>query len=681
MQTNAAKSNNSDIKLRPLISYALSSHAISEGKDYFEALLPIFTPIVSDNRGKIFNPDFFCEEIKKHYGLNITKFAIDNFTDKMVKAGLLVQTNTTGKNAIYRYSHNSPDLCPEEYMSFKAILDQIFSSYHQYIDSMPSLTASIYNKQDLENGLIDWVLKSDNRLNSITSDYKSNPTSELDYVASRFLENLEKNDIGLFDQIAMIHTGAIVSELVLDFRAPNNTQNSAEGLNIYLDAPFVMHLLKLSGQSNYLNAEAVLKQMLQLKAKVHIFNHSCEEIYGNIDAVLNPNNHEKWGPLASALHSKEIMPEYVRTIKNNLEEHIKKLNITILNPDSFGEQEYEKKFFKKEFEDRLYCKIPWGADKDLAKRRDIASISTVMKKRRGRQERDYLKTKHLFITTNKSLAKITRDFCIDENILNTMHAPPVLSLDTFAGVLFLALGNNKDAKINLSRRQLLTNCCKVAITTPEFIQRFNEKIASLDPNKTDQISIILSEPRSAQLALDLTYGNPEAITEDNFEEAIRIIQSDLIADAEKKHKQELESNINEKNKINAENERLKLQQRSVFTQAVKDTSKQINTIRIIVQAFFLIAFSYLAFSNLINQNTELELYIKLATLISSIAALTVNILTILWLPKPIVSYIINIKKKRLLNLIKERGLPSLSSMGYSVNWDTLEVTSIDDGLL
>ena len=100
-QTLPLKQN---IKLRPLISYALSSYSMAHGEDSFKALIPLFAPIIAANPNKLFEPRSFCNDLQKSYGLNISEHVAKNFIDPMVHAGLLEKTTNAQRHAVYRYA-------------------------------------------------------------------------------------------------------------------------------------------------------------------------------------------------------------------------------------------------------------------------------------------------------------------------------------------------------------------------------------------------------------------------------------------------------------------------------------------------------------------------------------------------------------------------------------------------
>lgn len=525
------------IRLRPLISYVLSSYSMANGEDYFRALLPLFSPIAYENDTNLFDPHSFSQALEEKYGLHVNEQAVRNFVPSMAKEGLLRRT-TDKPPHIYRYSGEIPPQVTKGYEEIEKRLSVIFDKYHTFIENMNSLMKNAYTKDQLETGLIEWVLYSDAQFD-ISQDYRDFPQREIDYIAAAFLEHLEANEPNLLDDIALIHSGAIMSELVLDYKSPQTAHDKASTLHIFLDAPFVMNLLDLSGKRKKESSVEIFNQLQELGSQLYIFEHSIEEIEGTIDAVLNPSNPERRGPLAEALFSGEVNEDYVRVIRRNLLDHIKGKKIKPFS-SSLYKQHNLLKYFSEETKDRLYDEIPWGIDKDQARKRDVESISAIMRKRGDNKQRDYMKSGYLFVTNNESLARLAREFCIKEGITKEEYAPPAISVVTLSGLLFLMLGDINKKK-SISRKQLLASCSKVVAAHPKMIESVGKKLREFAPEQHEQIRVILSEPRTKQEVMRLTWGNTDIVTQDNIETFFEDLKDTIAEEQNRKHKDKIHS--------------------------------------------------------------------------------------------------------------------------------------------
>lgn len=675
---HAAKqsSTSTAIRIRPLISYALSSYSMARGNDYFDALVPLCVPISEDNAGRLFEPKNFCAELHSKYDLSINEHVAENFILPMHKAGLLEKTIDSTRKKAYRYCSSPSTSLEKKYIKFEKKISDIFKQYHLFISSLNSLTTVPFSSEDLENGLIDWILKSNESLD-ISSEYKNKPKSELDFVASRFLTFLKEEHSDLFDDLALIHSGAVVSELVLDYKIPETSKKTAQELSIYLDAPFVMHLLQLSGIQQYENANEVFKQLKRLKVKLYMFEHSCEEIEGNIDGVLSPTNNDRYGPLATAINNREVMQDYAKSVRNNLKDRIEELGIKIFDPSVYGSGQDKERFFSKGAEDRLNEVINWT--NPIAARRDVRSISTVIRWRGRTKERDYLKSKHLFVTTNRFLASKVRSFCIEEELLNISQAPPVITLEKLSGLLFLMLGDQSE-KISMSRKQLLYNCGRAAIANPEMIRSFSEKLKELSPKNADQVSVILSEPKTVQLVMDLTMGNADLITSDNVEEVFESLKEEITKEQTKKHRKKIKTLKEERDLMANDNERHKEKWRDIVSTVIeKEVSyvKKVKFYGVIILVTLSVFALILPFLNIPDTYKILSNTVLLS---SGAAGIMLSFYPFffspLWLQKQFTSW----KIRRVTRRLEQLGMKDKLTE-YIIDWKTAEVKEKYEDLL
>ncbi len=539
---------------------------------------------------------------------------------------------------------------------------------------MDMLTSGAYKKDELEDGLIDWILRNDQQI-EFSNEYRKDPKSDLDFIASKFVQDLEKNNTDLFNDLALIHSGAIVSELVLDFKMPETSKDKARDLNIILDAPFVMHLLKLSGKQHYESTNGIFEQLKSLEVQIHIFKHSCEEIEGSIDGVLNPNNPEKRGPLAAAIFSREIIPDYAKTVRNNLDKYIKDLGIKIFDPDSYGAQLNKEKYFSKESQDRFYDAITW--ENSRARDRDVNSVSIIMRWRGRTKERDFLKSKYLFVTNNTRLASKSRWFCIDENLIKAMHAPPVISVQTLSGILFLMLGD-EEKKLSLSRKQLLASCGRAVIANPGIIEAYSNKLKELSPTDTDQITAILSEPKTVQLVMDKTGGNVDAITRDNIEEMMESLKEDIAVEQTKKHKKKISTISKERDHIANDNALLRANQKKTIEKVIFKAIKNRNRILFAIK-FFIVCISFTALLISVFGSVSTNVVFKSILLVAGVCGLAINVYPFYLSPEWFSKRIQNWKKLYVGKKLNEVGLKEKLAE-YSVDWKSGSISEINGSL-
>jgi hypothetical protein len=112
-----------------------------------------------------------------------------------------------------------------------------------------------------------------------------------------------------------------------------------------------------------------------------------------------------------------------------------------------------------------------------------------------------------------------------------------------AAYLWLALGGKAS---DLPRKQLIVNCARMINPKKDLLDSINEILEKTDPDKSTAFHAIMSQPRSCQLAMDLTLGDSSILTEDNIEEIFERIRED-VAYEKVQHINELASNLESTN--------------------------------------------------------------------------------------------------------------------------------------
>lgn len=650
------------IAMRPLISYALSSTCMSSDKgNYFSALIPLFVPIVEKNKGNFFDPKTFCDEVKMMYGLPMHPYVAESFTSSMVDAGLLKKTDATKGAALYTYFHeNCGRDKTKDYDEFDAKLAEVFTLYEQFIKNLGSLTTLAYTNDELEDSLISWLVSSKGEL-SIADGFSDEPKGDLQYTAARFIQDIEKSRPDLFASLAAISSGAVVSELVLDYKCPVSSGKKARDLSVYLDAPFVMNLLDLSGKHNKISAQLIFDQLKKLECNLYVFKHSCEELEASIGAVLAEDNNDKHGYLAEALRNREVIEDYARAVQRNPERYIQGLGIKIMDMDALGNQRLQ--YFNDDLMDKFRASlVNWK--NSIAKERDARSLAYVMRLRGGGADRDFLKSKCLFVTNNYTLAGVARNFCIAEGLVKQSLAAPIITVRTLSAILFLTLGSTEE-KSEVSRKQLVSNCGKAVIATPSMMKSFYEKLKTFSPENEAQIAAIINEPRSLQCIMDQTWGNPEVVSSQNYEKILEIAKAEIAHEQSEKHKVAMSAISVQMDVLSNDNAKL---QNSII-KAVRDnvnrSIKTVNVIALMLKLTISLGMLILTVDAVLKGNVGIAFPYGL---FFSASLIFLKDLTDVW-PEYLERYVDHIKLKMKMNLF----VLFWRVLGFEYNLDTLSI--------
>jgi hypothetical protein len=487
-------------------------------------LLPLFDPIVRQLRGKVFSSNEFSQKVCDLYGININPYAVEDLVPRLVKAGMLKRAAGDRSGSIYTYEDALSN--HDDYREFDDILANIITRFKLFASRISPIFKPEYTDEEVDNIFIDTIINQkidENLLDVISSATPPRDVKQtsLAYLVGRFIIDLEKNHPELVSDLAQISAAAMVSEVVLDLRRPPDRNRKFPTLKIIVDGPIAMGLMGLSGDNRKKNLTAIFNQIKESHCGIAIFNHSIDEIRNMIFAVLESDSIVRGGPFGDALKNGEILEEYAREILRNTEHFIKELGIQIDTAQPVRDSRAAAFFndplllrFKEEL-------VGWTSD--LARERDARSVAYVMRYRKGNQANDSLRTGYLFLTENGALERLSRGFCVANDLVDHYQAGPVIHLRRLAALLWITLGGVEE-RHELSRRQLLANCALAIRSRQGIIGKMTSTLRRVRPEMVGQFQTLLSLPRSSRLAMDVAVANDELIDDSNIEQVISVVR-------------------------------------------------------------------------------------------------------------------------------------------------------------
>jgi hypothetical protein len=562
---------------RPLLTYAFVSHSVATSQDFFLALTPLFGPIIGDMDGEIFDPRRFSERVKQYYGLSMNPAVAEEFIPRLVKVGMLTVGAESKEHGIYRCVHKEEvSTTSKEWKRVEKTITTATEDFNHFLESLNTLFSLNYTHERLEEILLDWLVRSDASVGEaervLLSDEtpdddnkrKSTFEKEDDYLCARFIYHLSETNSDLLDELAKISSGAMVSEVILDLRKPPEADRKARDLVIFLDAPFMMDVLNLTGKDRHNSSIYIFNSLKKMEARLALFEHSSEEIRSNLAAILNLPSFERTGPTADALRKGEVLEDYARDVLRDAERHVSEAGVGLSNYSAVRFPKEEPYFDQQRVNGIAGQLYGWQSWK--ARERDAESITFVMRRRRGRQTSDVFESRYVLLSHNPVLCRRAWRFCVDEGLIQQHQVGPAVHQRRMAALLWVTVGMEERAQ--LSRRQLVANCTRALASRPDVISAMRSTLAKVKPAVKDQFDALLTRHRSVQLAMELTLGVKSVVSEKNIETIFEDI---------KKSTSEEERKIYEK-KIRDEKVKFKAQVFEKETE-ISDLSQQTSALR------------------------------------------------------------------------------------------------------
>lgn len=510
--------------IRPFTAFAFLADKLSQGGDIVSGLIPLFAPVIAPLAGKRFEAGKLSELLAEYYGMDIHPYAIEDLAPRLYEQGLLDRKEVSSH--AFEYSYQKIDyVLPEMQENLVENVSIQFIKFAQ--DQLAFLNVQLSNEM-LTNALLDRLKKAeffgaliksndtDKRNNTLTlKPTQAAPRDEshletrLDILVASFLLNAYENNPALYQLLIKITTGALIAEVILDFRHPTSLTD-LKGVQIFLDTPFLMSLFDLGSKLGTSYAEKLYQQLKQVGANLATFRHSIDEFRDNMKAVLEAKKEGRaWGETAIRLTDPNFKI-YATTLLPVLEERIRQKDIEIAADPSANLYRY----FPIEEEQELVGRITFHGSIQ-ARERDAHSIACVMRMRNGKTVSfsNFQTCNSVFLTKNGSLVKIAENLLRELSKLHEGDVPPCITDRYFAGLLWIMFGGEKGG---LPEHRLLANCARAVQAGDNVITKMHDILAHSSPEQAEHFSALMTTERGSQYFMQLTLGDPVLITEENY---------------------------------------------------------------------------------------------------------------------------------------------------------------------
>lgn len=540
---------------RQLVSYAILSES---GEDLTSGLLLFYQPIIAEFQGRIFNPKAVCDRVNETYFWAVNVDIVEDMIPTFEKAGWLTNQTPGQKNSSYIVnSFQSAEKSNEISSNVNAILQEASESFANFIKAISPLTTYAWTTAALEEILLNWLVSfgSDKRhiatiAETILKNRESHNKKSLDldiysasilkedevYLCARFIDDLYRKKSPLFEKLANITAVALIADVIQDFQKPDVKQIIKSDLMVYLDAPFLMDFIGVSGEQARKSAEYIVEGLKTLNCRIAAFEHSFDEIEDNLSAMFRLPAPNRFGRTADAIRRGEILEGFVKSVMKDPRHYASEMGVSRYEQklDQFPNQH---QYFSHELYDDLGARINWHEGRVKPRERDATSITVVMRRRVGVTTRNAFQAKHLLISNNTLLCEFARRFCLEKEIIRTKDVGPALHQRRLATMLWVTLGAEQMKEI--PKRQLLAACERVLRLKPQLVDKAVSTMQRIRPEDYSQLELMLTQPRATQILMDKTLSVESILTDDNFEELFKQMRLSVASDIEEQSKQKI----------------------------------------------------------------------------------------------------------------------------------------------
>ena len=364
----------------------------------------------------------------------------------------------------------------------------------------------------------------------------SQKTTEAVAVVYGFSRRALEEDPTNFDALVAMVQGTMVTNTIY-FKDVGHVTNKLKELTAYLDTPVILRALGLATDPVQTAAKELIEMLREFNVPMRIFPHTFSEIAGVLEGIAGSMRRGRRGlltPSEMTARNREAIDAMitrgwtsgeVETLAADLANQLADLGIEIEETPPHGEKE---QIDEKRFEQVLDEVVGYG--KKITREKDLKSLAAVARLRGRARPRDLAETNALFVTSNTSLVRASREFFAEAD---RGARVPHCMLDTALTAQLWVRSPHPEPE--LPRKLVIANSYAALNPGPELWERWIRHIQRLRKRgevSDEQVQNLVYHSQAKSALFEVTHGDPGAIDETTVGEVLERFEAELRRPAE-----------------------------------------------------------------------------------------------------------------------------------------------------
>lgn len=548
-----------------IIGYAILAVNINSNNSSF---IDYFVPMVSETLRVSTNEYVTIEEISENlnisFGIQIPLHVIRTILNKLKRK----------RHISFDYSSRSykPNREILEQSNFADKQNQTLANHHLLISELKEFLSSFslhLSFEEAEQYFEEFLSETEfsffyeEKIDFSESEVLRNKRI---YLVAKFINKIEGEYSPSFKYFESIVMGNMIATAMY-YTEPDKVQQKFNRTDVYFDAPFLIFALGYAGQLRADPCLELLKMLKENHASLRIFQHSVEEIKDILHGCilkLEKGINDNFGTIEYFLQKNYDKADILRLIYGLENEITQRLRVKIVEKPDFSQKEYniDEKMFSDFLKENMRYKFSNSLD------RDVDSVHSIVRLRKGYRSTSVETSRALFITNNERLSNQTRKYFRQQ--YNGNFIPPVLTDYALTTLLWV---KNPNLNPSLPRKRIIADCVASMQPSEGLIKKYMEKINELKEKgelSEGDYSFLRISQESRHILMEETQGEEELLTNAKVYEIVELTKQRLMKDKDNVIEFK-DSQLDEKNKkiqdfekvtiekINEEEERTKKQ--------------------------------------------------------------------------------------------------------------------------
>jgi hypothetical protein len=358
--------------------------------------------------------------------------------------------------------------------------------------------------------------------------------SEGSVLTNRFVLDLCHKEPVAFEYLVTIVKGTMLANVLFLPEAFSGGRARLSEVEVYLDTPIVLRALGYAEEQYRAPVEELIELLVGEGAKLRVFEHTRHEVEGVLDgaaATYRTGAQKDHFPgdvvdyFASEALSRSDVEMQIASLPDRLDEH--KIEV-VDTPDHSEELGLAEKDLEAVLKDGIHYRRHGALVKDLD------SLTAIYRLRGGEVRRHVESAGALLVTTNTTLARVSRQFF--SGAFGSRSVPICMSDYSLAAIAWLM---NPSQAPDLPRRQIVAISYAALNPPDEVWRKYLAEIRRLQERgelSEEQVGLLLFSPDARLELMNHTDGDADALATGTITEVLR--------HAEKAARSEVEDELN-----------------------------------------------------------------------------------------------------------------------------------------
>lgn len=462
---------------------ALSSLALMETNliedDYISSYIPFIATLIEKHSYKTIEIEVIVSDFQKEFGIAIPSSPMTSILSRAVNSKIISResngTFVPVKTAVAQ-------------TSFSLNRDSSNAKIDMLVDLFVNYTKSVHNKDIEKDDGIEMLMNffdefSPTAISGRNIDVLVEEMSQSElYLVGDFIDFLSKKDPENFEKFRKLALSYLITSALVFDEKTERREIEFSNMTIFLDTPIILRLLGLQTpelEQSYLELFTTLDTLISPEYK--LFQHTLDEINGILNDCIHWIGDSNYNPTLAnpaliSFIAKNFNKTMIEVYKDRLLEKLKEFNITLDDMQAYELHSNRYQIDSKKLETILvetYSERRPSTkftQNNTSIQYDIKSVECIIKLWRDKTSRSYNKLGYVFLTSNATLAYVSRKFIKDYSWNERNHKSPCIT-DYFLGTM-LWLSTPFDKIDNYVKLKLLADCSAATEISKELMQKF-----------------------------------------------------------------------------------------------------------------------------------------------------------------------------------------------------------------